>query len=139
MGGVPGQGGGIGGAFIHAMRQKHFNPDGTPKAGANVVKWGKGQGPEASLPKSAEASLVKPSQATQNKVGVAKTRKEVLKNVPDQKIIKRGKDYRSRITSRVQTSGVTKRRDVARPNLGSRVAALLKPKTDKKKKEDKLG
>ena len=73
------------------------------------------------------------------KVGVAKTRKEPLKNIPDKKIIKRGKDYRSRITSRVQTSGVTKRRDVARPNLGSRVAALLKPKTDKKKKEDKLG
>jgi len=71
--------------------------------------------------------------------GVAKTRKEPLKNVPDKKIIHRGKDYRSRITSRVQTSGVTKRRDVARPNLGSRVAALLKPKADKKKKEDVLG
>jgi len=79
------------------------------------------------------------AQAAKKKVGVAKTRKEPLKNVPDKKIIKRGKDYRSRITSRVQTSGVTKRRDVSRPNLGSRVAALLKPKADKKKKEDKLG
>ena len=78
------------------------------------------------------------AQAAKKKVGVAKTRKEVLKNVPDKKIIHRGKDYRSRITSRVQTSGVTKRRDVARPNLGSRVAALLKPKTEKKD-EDKLG
>jgi hypothetical protein len=101
-------------------------------------KYSKGM-PKDSLPKPEEASLIKPPQKTQNKVGVAKTRKEVLKNVPDQKIIKRGKDYRSRITSRVQTSGVTKRRDVARPNLGSRVAALLKPKADKKKKEDKLG
>ena len=121
-------------AMMTYLRKEHFNPDGTPKAGAKV----KGS-PEASLPKPEEASLVKPSQATQNKVGVAKPRKEVLKNVPDQKIIKRGKDNRSRITSRVQTSGVTKRRDVARPNLGSRVAALLKPKADKKKKEDKLG
>ena len=69
--------------------------------------------------------------------GIAKTRKEPLKNVPDKKIIHRGKDYRT--ASRVQTSGVTKRRDVARPNLGSRVAALLKPKADKKKKEDILG
>jgi len=120
-------------AMTTYLRKKHFNPDGTPKAGAKV----KGS-PEASLPKSAEASLVKPSQTPQNKVGVAKTRKEVLKNTPDNKIIKRGKDYRSRITSRVQTSGVTKRRDVSRPNLGSRVAALLKPKKFKKK-EDKLG
>ena len=79
------------------------------------------------------------AKAAKKKVGVAKTRKEPLKNVPDKKIIHRGKDYRSRITSRVQTSGVTKRRDVARPNLGSRVAALLKPKADKKKKEDVLG
>ena len=79
------------------------------------------------------------SQKPEPKAGIAKVRKEPLKNVPDKKIIKRGKDYRSRITSRVQTSGVTKRRDVARPNLGSRVAALLKPKADKKKKEDKLG
>ena len=78
------------------------------------------------------------AQAAKKKVGVAKTRKEPLKNVPDKKIIHRGKDYRSRITSRVQTSGVTKRRDVARPNLGSRVAALLKPKK-KKQDEDKLG
>ena len=79
------------------------------------------------------------AQAAKKKVGVAKTRKEPLKNVPDKKIIHRGKDYRSRITSRVQTSGVAKRRDVARPNLGSRVAALLKPKADRKKKEDVLG
>ena len=71
--------------------------------------------------------------------GIAKTRKEPLKNVPDKKIIHRGKDYRSRITSRVQTSGVTKRPQAARPNLGSRVAALLKPEKDKKKDEDKLG
>ena len=71
--------------------------------------------------------------------GKAKVRKEPLKNIPDKKIIHRGKDYRSRITSRVQTSGVTKRRDVARPDLGSRVAALLKPEKDKKKDEDKLG
>ena len=71
--------------------------------------------------------------------GIAKTRKEPLKNVPDKKIIHRGKDYRSRITSRVQTSGVTKRPQASRANLGSRVAALLKPKADKKKKEDKLG
>ena len=73
------------------------------------------------------------------KPGVAKTRKEPLKNIPDNKIIKRGKDYRSRITSRIQTSGVTKRPKASRANLGSRVAALLKPKTDKKKTEDKLG
>ncbi|SVA89170.1 uncharacterized protein METZ01_LOCUS142024 [marine metagenome] len=131
MGGLPGQGGGLKSGVSQFLISKTFNPDGTPKAGANVTKWGPGQGPKDSLPKS--------PQTTQKKVGVAKTRKEVLKNVPDQKIIKRGKDYRSRITSRVQTSGVTKRRDVARPNLGSRVAALLKPKTDKKKKEDKLG
>jgi len=73
------------------------------------------------------------------KVGEAKVRKEELKNTPDKKIIKRGKDYRSRITSRVQTSGVTKRPQASRANLGSRVAALLKPKKDKKKTEDKLG
>jgi len=71
--------------------------------------------------------------------GKAKVRKEALKNTPDNKIIKRGKDYRSRITSRVQTSGVTKRPQASRANLGSRVAALLKPKKDKKKTEDKLG
>ena len=100
-------------------------------------KYSKGM-PKDSLPKPEEASLVKPPQTTQKKVGVAKTRKEPLKNVPDKKIIHRGKDYRSRVTSRVQTSGVTKRRDVARPNLGSRVAALLKPKK-KKQDEDKLG
>ena len=70
------------------------------------------------------------------KAGIAKVRKEPLKNVPDKKIIHRGKDYRSRITSRVQTSGVTKRPQASRANLGSRVAALLKPKADKKKKED---
>ena len=108
------------------LRKEHFNPDGTPKAGAKV----KGS-PEASLPK--------PFPVTQKKVGVAKTRKEPLKNIPDKKIIKRGKDYRSRITSRIQTSGVTKRPKASRANLGSRVAALLKPKTDKKKTEDKLG
>ena len=79
------------------------------------------------------------AQAAKKKVGVAKPRKEPLKNVPDKKIIHRGKDYRSRITSRVQTSGVTKRPQAARPNLGSRVAALLKPEKDKKKDEDKLG
>ena len=79
------------------------------------------------------------SQKPEPKVGIAKTRKEPLKNVPDKKIIHRGKDYRSRITSRVQTSGVTKRPQAARPNLGSRVAALLKPEKDKKKDEDKLG
>ena len=70
-------------------------------------------------------------------MGVAKTRKEPLKNVPDKKIIHRGKDYRT--ASRVQTSGVTKRPQASRANLGSRVAALLKPKKDKKKDEDKLG
>ena len=48
---------------------------------------GMGQEPKDSLPKPEEASLIKPPQTTQNKVGVAKTRKEVLKNVPDQKII----------------------------------------------------
>ena len=101
-------------------------------------RYSKGM-PKDSLPKPEEASLVKPPQKTQNKVGVAKTRKEPLKNVPDQKIIKRGKDYRSRITSRVQTSGVTKRPQASRANSGSRVAALLKPKADKKKEEDKLG
>ena len=79
------------------------------------------------------------AQATKKKVGVAKTRKEPLKNVPDKKIIHRGKDYRSRITSRVQTSGVTKRPQASRANLGSRVAALLKPEKGKKKDEDKLG
>ena len=79
------------------------------------------------------------SQKPEPKVGIAKVRKEPLKNVPDKKIIHRGKDYRSRITSRVQTSGVTKRPQAARPNLGSRVAALLKPEKDKKKDEDKLG
>ena len=100
-------------------------------------RYSKGM-PKDSLPKPEEASLVKPPQTTQKKIGVAKTRKEPLKNVPDKKIIHRGKDYRSRVTSRVQTSGVTKRRDVARPNLGSRVAALLKPKK-KKQDEDKLG
>jgi len=121
-------------AMMTYMSKKHFNPDGTPKAGAKV----KGS-PEASLPKTGGVSLFKPPQVAQTTTGVAKTRKEVLKNTPDKKIIKRGKDYRSRITSRVQTSGVTKRRDVARPNLGSRVAALLKPKADKKKKEDVLG
>jgi len=79
------------------------------------------------------------AKATKKKVGVAKTRKEPLKNVPDKKIIHRGKDYRSRITSRVQTSGVTKRPQASRANLGSRVAALLKPEKGKKKDEDKLG
>ena len=79
------------------------------------------------------------SQKPEPKVGIAKVRKEPLKNVPDKKIIHRGKDYRSRITSRVQTSGVTKRPQAARPNLGSRVAALLKPEKYKKKDEDKLG
>ena len=73
------------------------------------------------------------------KPGEAKVRKETLKNTPDKKIIKRGKDYRSRITSRIQTSGVTKRRNVSRPELGSRVAALLKPKKSSTKKGDKLG
>ena len=100
---------------------------------------GMGQEPKDSLPKPEEASLIKPPQTTQKKVGVAKTRKEPLKNVPDKKIIKRGKDYRSRITSRVQTSGVTKRPQASRANLGSRVAALLKPEKGKKIDEDKLG
>ena len=77
------------------------------------------------------------AKATKKKVGVAKTRKEPLKNVPDKKIIHRGKDYRT--ASRVQTSGVTKRHKASRPDLGSRVAALLKPEKDKKKEEDKLG
>jgi len=76
------------------------------------------------------------AQAAKKKVGVAKTRKEPLKNIPDKKIIHRGKDYRT--ASRVQTSGITKRPQASRANLGSRVAALLKPKTEKKK-EDKLG
>ena len=98
-------------------------------------KYSKGM-PKDSLPKPEEASLVKPPQTTQKKVGVAKTRKEPLKNVPDKKIIHRGKDYRT--ASRVQTSGVTKRHKAARPDLGSRVAALLKPKKEKKD-EDKLG
>jgi hypothetical protein len=73
------------------------------------------------------------------KPGVAKVRKETLKNTPDKKIIKRGKDYRSRITSRIQNSGVTKRNKASRPELGSRVAALLKPKKSSTKKGDKLG
>ena len=77
------------------------------------------------------------AQAAKKKVGVAKTRKEPLKNIPDKKIIHRGKDYRT--ASRIQTSGITKRPKASRANLGSRVAALLKPKTDKKKTEDKLG
>ena len=77
------------------------------------------------------------AQAAKKKVGVAKTRKEPLKNIPDKKIIHRGKDYRT--ASRIQTSGVTKRHKAARPDLGSRVAALLKPEKDKKKDEDKLG
>ena len=123
MGGLQRPGGGLGKFLI----SKTFNPDGTPKAGANVTKWG----PKDSLPK--------PFPVTQKKVGVAKTRKEVLKNTPDKKIIHRGKDYRSRITSRVQTYGVTNRPTASRANLGSRVAALLKPKKDKKKTEDKLG
>ena len=76
------------------------------------------------------------SQKPEPKVGVAKTRKEPLKNIPDKKIIHRGKDYRT--ASRVQTSGVTKRHKASRPDLGSRVAALLKPKK-KKQDEDKLG
>jgi hypothetical protein len=71
--------------------------------------------------------------------GEAKVRKETLKNTPDKKIIKRGKDYRSRITSRIQNSGVTKRNKASRPELGSRVAALLKPKKSSTKKGDKLG
>ena len=79
------------------------------------------------------------AQAAKKKVGVAKVRKEPLKNVPDKKIIKRGKDYRSRITSRVQTSGITKRPKASRANLGSRIAALLKPKSGGKKTDDKLG
>ena len=131
MGGLPRQGGGLKSGVMQFLMKKNFNPDGTPKAGANVTKWGPGQGPKDSLPK--------PFPVTQKKVGVAKTRKEPLKNIPDNKIIKRGKDYRSRITSRIQTSGVTKRPKASRANLGSRVAALLKPKTDKKKTEDKLG
>ena len=77
------------------------------------------------------------AQAAKKKVGVAKTRKEPLKNIPDKKIIHRGKDYRT--ASRVQTSGVTKRHKASRPDLGSRVAALLKPEKDKKKDEAKLG
>jgi len=76
------------------------------------------------------------AQAAKKKVGVAKTRKEPLKNIPDKKIIHRGKDYRT--ASRIQTSGITKRPKASRANLGSRVAALLKPKTEKKD-EDKLG
>jgi len=84
-----------------------------------------------------EAKLKATTKAT-DKVGEAKVRKEPLKNTPDKKIIHRGKDYRSRITSRVQTSGVTKRPQASRANLGSRIAALLKPKKDKKKTEDKL-
>ena len=79
------------------------------------------------------------AQAAKKKVGVAKVRKEPLKNVPDKKIIHRGKDYRSRITSRVQTSGITKRPKASRANLGSRIAALLKPKSGGKKTDDKLG
>ena len=123
MGGLQRPGGGLGKFLI----SKTFNPDGTPKAGANVTKWG----PKDSLPK--------PFPVTQKKVGVAKTRKEPLKNVPDKKIIHRGKDYRSRITSRVQTSGITKRPKASRANLGSRIAALLKPKSGGKKTDDKLG
>ena len=120
MGGLQRPGGGLGKFLI----SKTFNPDGTPKAGANVTKWG----PKDSLPK--------PFPVTQKKVGVAKTRKEPLKNIPDKKIIHRGKDYRT--ASRVQTSGVTKRHKASRADLGCRVAALLKPKTEKKD-EDKLG
>jgi len=95
--------------------------------------WGKGMQYQADAWKKYDDA-----QAAKKKVGIAKTRKEPLKNVPDKKIIHRGKDYRSRVTSRVQTSGVTKRHKAARPDLGSRVAALLKPKTEKKD-EDKLG
>ena len=97
-------------------------------------------------PKTGDAQLFQQYKDAQSakkvetkKVGIAKVRKEPLKNIPDKKIIHRGKDYRSRITSRVQTSGVTKRPQASRPNLGSRVAALLKPEKDKKKDEDKLG
>jgi hypothetical protein len=93
--------------------------------------WGKGMQYQADSWKKYDDA-----QALKKKSGKAKVRKEELKNTPDKKIIHRGKDYRT--ASRVQTSGVTKRHDVARPNLGSRVAALLKPKKFKKK-EDKLG
>ncbi len=95
--------------------------------------WGKGMQYQADAWKKYDDA-----QALKKTSGEAKVRKEELKNTPDKKIIKRGKDYRSRITSRVQTSGVTKRPQASRANLGSRVAALLKPKKDKKK-EDKLG
>ena len=56
------------------------------------------------------------SQKPEPKVGIAKVRKEPLKNVPDKKIIHRRKDYRSRITSWVQTSGITKRPKASRAN-----------------------
>ena len=123
-------GGMAGGGFNKKMMTDRF-PKGMPK----VVK-----------PKTGDAQLfqqykdAQPAKKSETKkVCIAKTIKEPLKNVPDKKIIHRGKDYRSRITSRVQTSGVTKRPQAARPNLGSRVAALLKPEKDKKKDEDKLG
>jgi len=94
--------------------------------------WGKGMQYQADAWKKYDDT-----QAAKKKSGEAKVRKEPLKNIPDKKIMHRGKDYRT--ASRIQTSGVTKRPKASRANLGSRVAALLKPKTDKKKTEDKLG
>ena len=121
-------GGMAGGGFNKKMMTDRF-PKGMPK----VVK-----------PKTGDAQLfqqykdAQPAKKSETKkVGIAKTRKEPLKNVPDKKIIHRGKDYRT--ASRIQTSGVTKRHKASRPDLGSRVAALLKPEKDKKKDEDKLG
>tara|TARA_Y100001949_G_scaffold168274_1_gene166806 strand:+ start:529 stop:906 length:378 start_codon:yes stop_codon:yes gene_type:complete len=94
--------------------------------------WGKGMQYQADAWKKYDDT-----QAAKKKSGEAKVRKEPLKNIPDKKIMHRGKDYRT--ASRIQTSGITKRPKASRANLGSRVAALLKPKTDKKKTEDKLG
>ena len=94
--------------------------------------WGKGMQYQADAWKKYDDT-----QAAKKKSGEAKVRKEPLKNIPDKKIMHRGKDYRT--ASRIQTSGVTKRPKASRANLGSRVAALLKPKADKKKKEDVLG
>jgi len=125
--------------YDRALRHKSIE-DAKLKAAGKPTQMFRDVKPSPKNPEIADPmGVAKTGKGSPKVMGIAKTRKETLKNVPDQKIIKRGKDYRSRITSRVQTSGVTKRRDASRPNLGSRVAALLKPKTDKKKTEDKLG
>lgn len=153
MGGFP-PGGKGGMSSVFGVSAEHQNPGFRsgmfPQNGpnnSNGVPYTYGQGfpientPTKNLANNelGNAERKKRETAGEGKAGVAKVRKEKLKNTPDKKIIKRGKDYRSRITSRIQTSGVTKRRNVSRPELGSRVAALLKPKKSSSKKGDKLG